>query len=69
MRNLFIGFWTAMVFASIAWYALLLFYVGLKGAIDIVRMARALAGHRVQDDTAAPGPPEDSQPAADTMKG
>ena len=41
--TLFIAFWTVMVFASIAWYAYLLFHVGIKGGWDILRMIRALS--------------------------
>jgi hypothetical protein len=36
-------FWTAMVFASVAWYAYLLFHVGIRGGWDIFRMTRALS--------------------------
>mgnify|MGYP000918381441 FL=1 len=43
MNNGFVWFWTAMIFASIGWYAFLLFYVGGKGGREIVQMARALA--------------------------
>jgi len=39
----FIAFWTLMVFASIAWYAFLIFYLGIKGGTEIKRMIRALA--------------------------
>jgi hypothetical protein len=45
--NFFLGFWTTMVFASIAWYAYLLFHVGILGGFDIFRMIRALnAAHK-----------------------
>ncbi len=43
LSELFYWFWTAMIFSSVAWYFLLLFYVGAKGGREIVRMARALA--------------------------
>jgi len=39
-----------MIFASIAWYAILLFYVGIKGGYEIVRMARRLE-ERPQDES------------------
>jgi hypothetical protein len=42
MTTFFKWFWSAMVFASITWYAYLLFHVGIRGGFDIVRMARAL---------------------------
>ncbi len=34
-------FWTVMIFASIAWYGFLIFYVGYKGGREIKAMARA----------------------------
>jgi hypothetical protein len=43
MNDVLIGFWTTMVFTSIAWYGYLLFHVGIKGGWDILRMVRALA--------------------------
>jgi hypothetical protein len=42
MNAFFIALWTVLVFASIAWYAFLLFYLGVKGATEIKRMIRAL---------------------------
>ena len=44
MDGAFKWFWTAMVFASVAWYAYLLFHVGIRGGRDIYRMTRALSG-------------------------
>jgi hypothetical protein len=41
-----------MIFASIAWYALLLFLVGIKGGYEIVAMARALSAEHNDDDQA-----------------
>lgn len=43
MNNVYVWFWTAMIFASIVWYGFLLFYVGVKGGREIVQMARSLA--------------------------
>lgn len=43
MNNLFAWFWSAMVFLSIAWYAVLLVYVGIKGGYEILQMTRALS--------------------------
>lgn len=37
-------FWAVMIFASIAWYFFLLFYVGAKGGWEILRMSRRLEG-------------------------
>ena len=31
LDKLFLYFWTTMVFTSIAWYAYLLFHVGIRG--------------------------------------
>lgn len=57
MTDVLIGFWTLMIFASIAWYAILLFYVGIKGGYEIVQMARTLAGRPEEDSqTAREGP-------------
>ena len=41
MSNVFIVFWSVMIFASIAWYGFLLFYVGFKGGREIKAMTRA----------------------------
>ena len=35
-------FWSVMVFASIAWYGFLIFYIGIKGGLEILRMTRTL---------------------------
>jgi hypothetical protein len=35
-------FWAAMIFGSIGWYALLLFYVGIKGGYEIFQMTEDL---------------------------
>ena len=39
----FVIFWTLMIFASIAWYGFLLFYIGYKGGREIKAMTKALA--------------------------
>jgi hypothetical protein len=52
--KLFIAFWTLMVFTSIAWYAYLLFHVGIKGGWDIVRMIRVLSGRPVGPQPPSP---------------
>ena len=41
MSTVFIVFWSVMIFASIAWYGFLLFYVGFKGGREIKAMTRA----------------------------
>ena len=38
----FLVFWTAMIFASIAWYGFLVFYVGFKGGRELREMTRVL---------------------------
>jgi hypothetical protein len=55
MKDGFLWFWTAMIFGSIAWYFFLLFYVGIKGGFEIVRMTRSLttkAGAQGEDEQA-----------------
>ncbi|MBI3852767.1 MAG: hypothetical protein HY298_21135 [Verrucomicrobia bacterium] len=42
MFILSIVFWTLIVFASIAWYAFLLFYVGAKAGREIKAMTKTL---------------------------
>ena len=37
------GFWTAIIVLSIGWYALMLFYVGIKGGKEIVQMTQNLS--------------------------
>jgi hypothetical protein len=50
MSSVLIWFWALMIFASIAWYALLLFYVGVKGGYEIFRMARDLSERPEEED-------------------
>lgn len=42
MSSGFAWFWTLMIFASIAWYGFLVFYVGFKGGREILAMIKAL---------------------------
>jgi len=42
MIDLFVAFWTVMIFASIAWYGFLLFYVGFKGGREIRALTKTL---------------------------
>lgn len=44
--TVFKWFWTTIVFASIAWYTVLLFWLGIKGGYEIVRMIRVLSQQR-----------------------
>jgi hypothetical protein len=41
MSTVFIVFWSGMIFASIAWYGFLIFYVGIKGGREIKAMTQA----------------------------
>jgi hypothetical protein len=41
MITLFVVFWSVMIFASVAWYGFLIFYVGIKGGREIKAMTRA----------------------------
>ena len=41
MITVFVVFWSVMIFASIAWYGFLIFYVGIKGGREIKAMTRA----------------------------
>ncbi len=40
--NPLVVFWAVMIFGSIAWYGLLLFYVGIKGGYEILQMTKNL---------------------------
>lgn len=42
MDNIAIWIWTVLIFASIGWYAFLLFYVGYKGGVEINDMTKSL---------------------------
>ncbi len=42
MIDLFLVFWTVMIFTSIAWYGFLLFYVGYKGGREIKELTQTL---------------------------
>lgn len=43
MDDAFAWFWSAMIVLSIVWYTFLLFWLGIKGGFEIVRMTRALS--------------------------
>jgi hypothetical protein len=42
MKDPFVLFWAALIFSSIAWYAFLVFYVGIKAGREILTMTRDL---------------------------
>ena len=52
MIDLFVVFWTMMIFLSIAWYGFLLFYVGFKGGKEIRTMTKTLGQRTGHLDTA-----------------
>ncbi|HMJ24525.1 MAG TPA: hypothetical protein VK475_01790 [Pyrinomonadaceae bacterium] len=51
MIDLFVVFWTAVIFTSIAWYGFLLFYVGFKGGREIIAMTKALDKRNAPDQS------------------
>jgi hypothetical protein len=51
--KIFILFWAAMIFASIAWYGFLFFYIGIKGGWEILRMTRTLGERKSETDPRA----------------
>lgn len=42
MNSLFIFFWAVLIFASIAWYGFLVFYVGIKAGREVKELTRTL---------------------------
>ncbi len=50
----FAWFWMAMIALSVAWYAFLLFWLGIKGGHEIVRMTRVLSERPVQKEPGEP---------------
>jgi hypothetical protein len=42
MIALFVMFWTVIIFLSITWYGVLLFYVGIKGGKEIGTLTKTL---------------------------
>ena len=59
MNTLLIWFWAVMIFASISWYGILVFYVGIKAGREIAAMTRRLQARQPEKPTRrgiAPGP-------------
>jgi hypothetical protein len=54
MIDLFLLFWSVMIFASIGWYGFLLFYIGFKGGREIISMTKAFDQRDAQEKK--PGP-------------
>jgi hypothetical protein len=50
MIDIFLVFWTVMIFASIAWYGFLLFYVGFKGGKEILALTKKLDERSSEND-------------------
>jgi hypothetical protein len=42
MKSALCLIWSLLIFSSIFWYFLLMFYVGAKGGKELVRMTQAL---------------------------
>lgn len=43
MRTFLVYFWATLIFASIAWYGFLVFYVGAKASREIRDLTRSLS--------------------------
>jgi hypothetical protein len=43
MKDPFLLFWSVLIFASIAWYAFLVFYVGWKAGREVRDLTRSLS--------------------------
>ena len=54
MNDLFLLFWSVMIFASIAWYGFLLFYVGIKGGREIIVMIKTFDDRNAQEKKSEP---------------
>lgn len=42
MKDFFVIFWAALILGSILWYAVLVFYVGIKAGAEILEMIKTL---------------------------
>ena len=50
--------WSLMIFASVVWYAVLLFIVGWKGGKEILQLTRRLSAPKQSPDNASAGSAE-----------
>jgi hypothetical protein len=50
MKDLFLWFWTVMIFVSIGWYFFLIFYVGAKGGTEIHRLIQSREQRQPEDE-------------------
>jgi len=55
MRAFFLWFWPAIIVLSLAWYVVMLFYVGFKGGVEIVQMTRTLSRRPHDGEAIEPG--------------
>ncbi len=55
MKDPFLLFWAVLIFASIAWYAFLVFYVGWKAGREVRELTRSLSA--AASDTEPPAKP------------
>ena len=51
MSGFFVWFWAAMIFLSVAWYAVMLVYVGTKGGYEVAEMTRNLSKRPADEET------------------
>ena len=49
MIGFFVVFWTVVIFLSITWYGILLFYVGVKGGKEIREMTKTLSQNQTRE--------------------
>jgi hypothetical protein len=50
MTSLLVWFWAVLLFASIAWYGFLVFYVGWKAGREILTLTSTLERRQRPDD-------------------
>lgn len=53
MKDPFVIFWSVLIVGSIAWYAFLVFYIGIKAGREIKALTRSLGDQHAEDDRKA----------------
>jgi hypothetical protein len=53
MSNFYAWFWAVLLLLSLAWYAVLLVFVGLRGGCEIVEMTQRLSNSPEEEPVAA----------------
>jgi hypothetical protein len=53
MSALLVAFWSFLIFISLAWYGVLVFYIGVKGGREIGTMITRLQKNEKGDETPA----------------